>query len=173
MADPFLGEIRMFGGNFAPLNWALCEGQILQISQNTALFSLLGTYYGGDGIRTFALPDLRGRAAVNQGQGPGLSNYVVGEMRGQEMVTLMQTNLPPHTHSVNCDGSASGQASPAGHFPGSVGTATERPYSTASNTTMAPNMIGVTGGGQPVSIVQPVLCVSFIIALAGIYPSRG
>ena len=173
MADPFLGEIRMFGGNFAPTGWALCNGQLLSIAQNTALFSLLGTIYGGDGVTTFALPDLRGRVPLNQGQGPGLSAYTPGEQTGAESVTLLVNQMPIHNHAVNADGQASGKNSPAGNFPGTVaGTATEKMYSGASNTTMNQTMIGNAGGSQPLRIIQPVLCVTFIIALNGIYPSR-
>jgi microcystin-dependent protein len=172
--DPFLGEIRMFGGNFAPTGWELCNGQLLAISQYAALFSILGTTYGGNGQTTFALPDLRGRAPVHQGQGTGLSAYVVGESTGVERVTLNTSQMPAHTHTVNADGQGSGKNSPASNFPGIVSAAAaEKPYSAGpSNTTMAPSMVGPTGGNQPVPIIQPVLCVTFIIAMQGIFPSR-
>lgn len=173
MSEPFLGEIRMFGGTFAPTGWALCNGQLLPISQNTALFSILGTTYGGNGTSTFALPDLRGRVAVHQGQGAGLSPYLPGEQTGVENVTLLQNQMPIHNHVVNADGNAGGKTTPTGNFPGTVsGTAAEKIYSGASGATMNPAMIASAGGSQPVKIIQPVLCVTFIIALQGIFPSR-
>ena len=173
MADPFLGEIRMFGGNFAPTGWALCNGQLLSIAQNTALFSILGTFYGGNGTTTFGLPDLRGRVPVHQGQGNGLSPYVVGQMSGTENVTLLSTQMPTHTHTVQCDGQAGGKTNPTGNFPGTVGgTSQEKMYSAANNASMAPAMIGPSGGNQPHPNIQPILCVTFIIALVGIFPSR-
>src|SRR5215207_9632471 len=104
MSEPFIGEIRMFGGNFAPRGWAFCEGQLLSIAQNTALFSILGTTYGGNGTTTFALPDLRGRVPIQPGQGPGLSPYTLGQMSGQENVTLLITNIPAHTHTLGASG---------------------------------------------------------------------
>jgi microcystin-dependent protein len=164
----------MFAGNFAPSGWALCNGQLMSISQNAALFSIVGTYYGGNGTQTFALPDLRGRVALHQGQGPGLSPYVVGQVAGTENVTLLSNQMPIHTHLVSADGSAGGKTTPANNFPGTVSPqATEKIYSAGpGNTTMAPNMLGTAGGNQPFSIVQPYLCVTFIIALVGIFPSR-
>ena len=175
MAEPFIGEIKMFGGNFAPKGWAMCNGQLLSISQNTALFSILGTTYGGNGTTTFALPDLRGRVAIQQGQGPGLSNYVLGEVAGTETVTILQTQMPSHTHLVNCNTGAATQPSPSGNLPaspqdgqGGAGTG----YLPTANATMSPQTIGLAGGGQPVPIMQPFLCVTFIIALVGIFPSR-
>ena len=176
MSDQYIGEIRMFGGNFAINGWAMCNGQLLSISQNTALFSILGTTYGGDGVQTFGLPDLRGRVAVNQGQGPGLSSYVPGEITGTESVTLQQNQLPIHTHVVNASTNSADQASPAGAIWAApldgnqnAGTGYTK---TASNTTMAPNALGTAGGGQPVEILQPLLCVTFLIALVGIFPTR-
>ncbi len=175
MAEGFIGEIRMFGGNFAPKGWALCNGQILSIAQNTALFSILGTTYGGNGQTTFALPDLRGRVAIHQGQGPGLSSYTLGEQSGSESVTMLQSQLPPHTHTVACNTGAATQPSPGGNLPaapvdsqGGAGNG----YAPTANGTMSPQTIGATGGGQPVPIVQPLLCVTFIICLYGIFPSR-
>jgi len=163
----------MFGGNFAPTGWALCNGQTLAISQNAALFAVIGTSFGGNGTTTFALPDLRGRVPVHQGQGPGLSMYTVGEQTGSETVTLLQNQMPVHTHTVNADGQNSGKNTPIGNFPGTVGgTAPEKMYSGASNGAMNANMIAPAGGSQPVPNIQPVLCVTFIIALAGIFPSR-
>ncbi len=179
MATPYLGEIRMFAGNFAPTGWALCNGQLLAISQNTALFAILGTNFGGNGVNTFGLPDLRGRVAVNQGQGLGLSSYVVGEQTGSEHITLLQNQMPAHTHLVACDNNSadttgydptnsfiSAQSNPAG---GGNGFPV---FSSSQNQTMNPSMITPSGGNQPFSIIQPVLCVTFIIALVGIFPSR-
>jgi microcystin-dependent protein len=173
MASPFLAEIKMFGGNFAPRGYAFCNGQILAISQNTALFSLLGTTYGGNGISTFALPNLQGRVPLHWGQGPGLSNYVLGEVIGAETVTLLSTQIPQHTHALNVNGNAGTDGVPASSMVLAASTARDKVYSTsAANTTLAPQAIGLTGGSQPHSIVQPVLAVSFIIALQGIFPSR-
>src|SRR3954469_21155899 len=113
MTDPFLAEIRMFSGNFPPVGWAMCDGQLMPIRQNTALFSLLGTTYGGDGRVTFGLPDLRGRVPINAGQGPGLSNYSLGEVAGTESVTILQSQMPAHTHAVACNTGSASQPSPA------------------------------------------------------------
>ncbi len=172
MANQYLGEIRMFGGNFAPQGWALCEGQILSISQNTALFSLLGTTYGGNGTATFALPDLRGRVAINWGQGPGLSQYVIGQIAGSETVTLLANQLPAHSHPVNCSSGGGTQASPADGFPAVESTGTSQDFATTSNATMNSAMIAGNTGGQAHSNIQPYLSVTFIIALQGIFPSR-
>jgi len=170
MAEPFLGEIRIFGGNFAPVGWALCDGSLLPIAQNTALFSILGTTYGGDGVRTFALPDLRGRVAVSFGQGPGLSPYQQGQAGGAESSTLTTAQMPSHTHSVGASQTPT-TADPKGAVPAK--TADPRVYSAAPDgTTMNGAMIGATGGGQPVSILQPYLVINYIIALQGIFPSR-
>jgi microcystin-dependent protein len=173
--DPFLGEIRMFAGNFAPRGWATCDGQIMSIAQNTALFSILGTTYGGNGQTTFALPDLRGRVAIHAGQGPGLSPYVQGESIGLENVTLLSTQMPMHTHLANGSSANGDKGSPAGMVwaapvdsTGAQGTA----YTATPNVQMAPNAIGMAGNSQPFSILQPLLCVTFIIALQGIFPSR-
>jgi microcystin-dependent protein len=170
MTQPFVGEIRMFGGNFAPRGNAMCDGQILAISQNTALFSLLGTQYGGNGTSNFALPDLRGRSPMHQGQGTGLSQRVVGESTGAENVALLTTEMPSHTHQVKAVGSAGNNTSPVGN---SWASSTTRPYSNqAPNTTMAPGALSPAGGNQPHNNLQPYLVVTFIIALQGIYPSR-
>lgn len=164
----------MFGGNFAPTGWAMCNGQLLSISQYTALFSILGTQFGGNGTTTFGLPDLRSRVPVHQGQGNGLSPYVIGEMTGQENVTLLTTQMPAHSHLVNADNNGSGKNVPGGNLPGAVaGNAQEKPYSpNAASATMNATMIQNAGGSQPHTNIQPVLCVTFIIALNGIYPSR-
>jgi microcystin-dependent protein len=169
----------MFGFGFAPVGWLPCNGQTLSISQFTALFSLLGTTYGGNGSTTFNLPNLQSRVPVNQGQGAGLSTYVLGETTGNENVTLLSNQMPIHSHLVNANTAGSGNvASPSGAYPA---TATAEPrgtsaatYSTAAaNATMNPAMIAPAGGSVPVPVIQPVLCVNFCIATQGIFPSRG
>ena len=173
MANPYLGEIRMVGFNFAPVGWALCNGQLLSISQNTALFSLLGTTYGGNGTTTFALPDLRGRVPVHAGQGPGLSNYTLGQLSGAENTTLLISNMPTHNHLVNCNSNGGTQATPGSGLLAVESTGTSSNYTNASpDSTMSPTMVGNAGGSLPFSNIQPYLCVNFIIALSGIFPSR-
>ena len=175
--DPFIGEIRMFCGNFAPSGWAQCDGQLLPIQQYTALFSILGTQFGGDGIRTFGLPDLRGRVPIHQGQGPGLSPYTIGQAGGNENVTLVQNQMPQHNHLITCDNGGGGKNTPGGNLLGSVNvSATEKFYSAAtvgpSTAQMNQGAITIAGGNQPHENRQPHLCVNFIIALNGIFPSR-
>lgn len=176
--EPFVGEIRMVGFNFAPVNWAFCDGRLLQISQYTALFSLLGTFYGGDGKVTFALPDLRGRVPVNMGQGSGLSNYAIGQSGGLENVTLLRDQMPMHNHSVNVNNSPGAAADPSNAYLGEFATGDPRNptlingYATSSNATLAQNAISEAGGNQGHNNIQPFLTVNFIIALNGIYPSR-
>jgi microcystin-dependent protein len=173
MSEPFIGEIRMFSGNFAPRGWALCNGQLLAIAQNTALFSILGTTYGGDGRTTFALPDLRGRAPLNWGQGPGLSPRSIGEQGGSETVTLISSQMPAHTHTANASTLNGDVETPSGTTWGADTSATVLLYnSNPPNTTMNPASIGIAGGNQPHQNMQPFLCVSLIIALEGIYPPR-
>jgi microcystin-dependent protein len=173
MSEPFLGEIRMVAFNFAPSGWALCNGQFLSISSNTALFALLGTFYGGNGTTTFALPNLQSRVAVHQGQGPGLSPYVIGQTGGVENVTLLASQMPVHSHSVNAVSTGGNAASPAGALPAVESTGTSLDYSSAAaNTTMNTTMIGNAGSGTPFQNIQPYLCVNFVIALQGIFPSR-
>ncbi|HUR23841.1 MAG TPA: tail fiber protein [Acidimicrobiales bacterium] len=168
MSEPFIAQIMMFGGNFAPRGWALCNGQILPIAQNTPLFSLLGTTYGGNGQTTFALPDLRGRVPVHTGQGPGLSNVVLGQAGGSEAVTLLQTQMPQHGHGVAASNSSAGASRPANNFLAAGGS-----YATATDgTVMNPGMIQGSGGSLPHENRQPYLGVNFIIALVGIFPSR-
>src|SRR6187455_3404652 len=160
MATPFLGEIRMFGGNFAPRGRAFCNGQILPIAQNTALFSILGTTFGGNGQTTFALPDLRGREPVGVGQGPGLSDIQLGQMSGTENVTLVTANLPAHNHPINCDNNASSAAQPSGLIPGLAGdrSTTLTIYSSNTpNAQMGPQTVGLTGSGVPVATRDPYL----------------
>jgi microcystin-dependent protein len=172
MANQYLGEIRMVGFNFAPLGWALCNGQLLNISQNTALFSLIGTFYGGNGTSTFGLPNLQGRVPVHQGNN-GFASYVLGQLSGTENVTLLSNNMPIHNHLVNCNSAGGNQATPGGGLLAVESTGTSSDYTTAAaDSTMNPGMIGNAGGNVPISIVQPYLCVNFIIALSGIFPSR-
>jgi len=169
--DPFLGEIRIFGGNFAPNGWAFCDGSVLSIAQNTALFSLLGTTYGGNGTTTFALPDLRGRVAVGMGQGPGLSSYLEGQTGGAEHATLTAQQMPAHSHTVAATETPSTN-DPKGAVPAKPTDA--KIYGAApGGAAMNSGMIGLSGGGQPISLLQPYLAVNYIIALQGIYPSRG
>jgi microcystin-dependent protein len=171
--DPFIGQILLFAGNFAPRGWALCQGQLLPIAQNSALFSILGTTYGGDGRTTFALPDLRGRVPVSSGQGPGLSPYTLGENGGTEQVTLLSTQMPAHTHVLVANNTAGTRAEPEGNVLAAESAGATQIYSDASATvTMNPVSISATGGSQPHSNLQPFLCLNYIIALEGIYPSR-
>lgn len=171
MAEPFLGEIRMFCGNFAPTGWALCNGQLLSIAQNTALFSILGTSFGGDGVQTFALPNLQSRVPIHWGQGAGLSPYNLGQSAGAENVTLLQNQMPAHSHLVSSDTGDVGTSShPNGQLLASSGAATI--YNANADSTMNPAMIQNAGGNQPHTNIQPYLCLTFIIALQGIYPSR-
>ena len=170
MADPFLGQISLFSFTFAPKGWAFCNGQILSIAQNQALFSLLGTTYGGDGITTFGLPNLQSRAAISSGQGPGLSNYVLGQVGGEAGHTLITQEIPPHTHGAST-ASDTTQMSPKSHYwaPNIDQNAT---YAPTSSGTLAANAVGTAGGNQPHSNLQPNLAMNFCIALVGVFPSR-
>lgn len=171
MSDPFLGEIRMFGGSFAPRGWALCNGQLMSIAQNTALFSILGTTYGGNGQTTFALPNLQSRVPIHQGQGQGLSPYTLGQQAGSETVTLSVLQMPAHNHLVNASGDDTGAASkPAGKVLGPTSANIYIP--SPDGTVLNANAITATGGNQPHDNIQPYLVVTFIIALEGIFPSR-
>ena len=173
MAEPYIGDIRMFGGNFAPRGYALCNGQLLAISDNTALFQLLGTTYGGDGQSTFGLPDLRGRLPVHQGQGPGLGNYVIGQAAGTETVTLITTQIPGHTHTPAAGGAANA-TTPAGGMPGTTVGGKEM-YAAAGATTptaLATQTVALNGGSQPHENMMPFLAINFIIALEGVFPSQ-
>lgn len=175
MSSPFIAQIMLFGGTFAPRGWALCYGQIVSIAQNTALFSLVGTMYGGNGQTTFGLPDLRGRVPIGQGQGPGLSMYYVGEMAGTENTTLITSNMPAHTHPATATVKSSDQAAtdtlPTGNY-----LADGNQYSASQNSTMKSDMVAVTvspaGSNSPFSTMQPFLVMNYVIALQGIYPSR-
>jgi microcystin-dependent protein len=175
MSDQFVAEIRIFPFNFAPLGWASCDGQLLPIAQNTALFSLVGTFYGGDGESTFGLPNLQGAAPMFNGQGPGLSLHELGETGGSATITLLQSELPSHTHPMNAyvgrgtnEKTATSQlvlGDSQGNF---VYDATLNPQLAA----MAPQAVGAVGGGQPHNNLMPYLTLNFCIALTGIYPSR-
>lgn len=172
--DPFIGEIRAVGFNFPPVGWAVCDGSLLSIAQNTALFSLLGTTYGGDGQTTFGLPDLRGRASIGQGQGPGTSNYVMGQIGGSESVTLTSGTMPSHTHAFNVTTNAPESTNPAdGTFADlPAGSRAENLYAATSDSQALAGAISVSGGGVPHENRQPYECVLFIIALEGIFPPR-
>ena len=177
MSNPFVAEIRIFPGNFAPVGWALCNGQVLPISQNTALFSLLGTTYGGDGRSNFALPNLQGRAPMHPGQGPGLSLHDLGESSGAEIVTLIVNELPIHTHAKSplTSRNAAGNAkTPAGNIPAQDAASVTATYvdDAAPQGLMAAQSTSSTGGAQAHNNMRPYLTLNFIIALQGIFPSR-
>lgn len=167
--EPFIGQIMMFGGNFAPRSWALCDGQLLSISQNSALFSILGTTYGGDGVTTFGLPDLRGRAPMHMGTGPGLSPRNLGSRVGEEQVTLSVNQIPSHNHTVACATARGSSPDPANNM---LAGDPDNPYIGSGTDTMNAAMIRDTGGGQSHDNMQPSLTINFVIALQGIYPSR-
>ena len=174
--EPFLGQIIMFGGNFAPRSWAFCDGQLLSIQQNTALFSILGTTYGGDGRTTFGLPDLRGRVPVHAGNGPGpgLSAWRIGQKGGSETNTLTVQQLPAHNHtgSLKVSNQAGEETDPTGAYLGN--TESTELYQSAATGQMAADSVATnnTGGGQPVNNIQPALALNYIICLQGIFPSR-
>lgn len=172
-SDPFLGQIAFVPYTFAPKNWAECNGQILPIAQNQALFSLLGTTYGGNGTTTFALPDMRGRVLIHNGQtSGGGTTYTMGEIGGVENVTLTITQMPAHSHTVNAVTAEGNQNSPTGNLPADT-KALDKEYSdTAGNTTMKSTMINPAGGSQPHENRQPFITLKCIIALAGIFPSQ-
>lgn len=183
MSLSYIGEIRQFGCNFAPRNWALCQGQLVAIASNTALFSILGTTYGGNGTTTFALPDLRGRTPIGQGQGPGLTPYTLGEQAGTETVTLITTEMPAHSHTTNTRNLPSNDAAytnvpTTGYFvsrflyhTGSAGRAW-RPAPLTSATTLAAQTVSLAGGNQPHNNMQPYLGANFCICTAGVFPAR-
>ena len=170
--DEMLAVIKLFAGNFAPRGYAFCQGQILSIAQNTALFSLLGTTYGGNGQTTFALPDLRGRVPVGQGQGPGLSNYTLGEVTGVESETLTTGQMPMHNHTFSLlanEGDPNAKVPLNNFFSGNTGNF----YNTAQDgTKMGQQATDIAGQSQPVPVIQPVLCLNYIICTEGLYPSR-
>lgn len=171
MSEPFVGEIRMFAGNFAPRGWAFCDGQLLAVSQNDALFSLLGTIYGGDGRTTFGLPDVRGRIPIHAGHGPGLSERRLGAKGGAEKVTLTVNQLPSHGHPMQASSEAATTANPQGEV--LAETLTDRVYRPDSaDTNLASSSVTNTGGSRSHTNLMPFLCINFIISLVGIYPSR-
>ena len=182
MSQPFIGEIRMFGGNFAPRGWALCNGQTMSISQNAALFSILGTTYGGNGTSTFMLPNLQGQAPMNWGASPYGTQYTIGETGGSANVTLTAAQMPAHSHQAQAGVSnlAGNVTDPTNAVPAQINTGQVRDpattafgYSSSAPTgQMAASAVTNTGGSQPHSNMQPFLCVSFIIALVGVFPSR-
>lgn len=170
MSDPFLGEIVMFAGNFAPRSWSLCNGQLLPISQNQALFSILGTTYGGDGETTFGLPELRGRVPMHPGNGPGLANRQLGQKGGQQTTTLTTAHLPAHNHLMRGNSGQPDESNPQGGFPANSGATGEDLYASGTNVNMGATTN--TGSGVPFSNEMPFQCVNFIIAIQGIFPSR-
>jgi len=175
MSNPFLAEIRIFTGNFAPKGWALCDGQLMPLSQNTALFSLLGTTYGGDGKSNFALPNLQGCTPMQAGQGPGLSLRDLGETAGEQTVTLLQTEMPAHSHTAQA-ATGSDQGSPANNAWASgtkfTGVNVYAPSVPANNVQMNPFALSIAGGGLPHNNMPPFLGLTFIIALQGVFPAR-
>lgn len=171
MAEPFIGEIKMFSGNFAPRGWAFCDGQLLAINSNTALYSILGTIYGGDGRTTFALPDLRGRMAIHAGSGPGLSLRRLGEKSGQETVTLNILEIPFHNHSQTVSTDSGDTAVPTGNLLANTG-GRDPDYKTPAGANTAQNSTGNVGGNQSHNNMPPYQVVNYIIALQGIFPSR-
>lgn len=175
--EPFIGEIMMFAGNFAPRGWAFCNGQLLPINQNTALFSILGTTYGGDGRTTFALPDLRGRLAMHEGQGPGLSSRPLGSKGGTESNTLTTTQMPSHNHVAQVSIPISGDDATTDEAGGLLATTDgAKVYGGSASGTYSGSpinaVVGNTGSNSPINNMQPYLCVNYVIALVGIFPSR-
>lgn len=170
--DPLLGEVKLFAGNFPPRGWAFCDGQLLPISQNSALFSILGTIYGGDGRSTFALPDLRGRAPIGPRQGPGLTPYREGQKGGQEYVTLTTNQIPSHSHSLRATTTVGTSNDPTSKVLGNTDLFDNEYASVSPNTSMSSSAIGNTGGGQSHENRQPFLAINYIIALQGVFPSR-
>lgn len=171
MAQPYVGEIRMFAGNFAPAGWMFCEGQLLPISENEVLFQLIGTTYGGDGQSTFALPDLRGRIPIHNNSGSG-TTYIIGEPGGVEEITLTTQQIPSHNHAITATTDLANSASPAEAYLSTTATG-NKIYSTAAPTiVLNPSEISTVGGNQPHTNFQPYLCVDFIISLFGIFPSQ-
>jgi microcystin-dependent protein len=175
MSAPFLGEIRMFGFNFPPRGWAFCSGQLLPISQNTALFAILGTTYGGNGQTTFALPNLQGSAPLHAGQGPGLTNRLLGDTGGSPAVTLITTQMPLHNHALQCSTNLADQQGAAGNIPApGVARRGQNFYASTggTNPAMQSSLVGLAGGSLPHNNLPPFLTVNFCIALQGIFPAR-
>jgi len=175
MDGQFLGQILQVAFNYAPKTWATCSAQIMAINTNQALFSLLGTTYGGNGVTTFALPDLRGRVAIHQGQGPGLQPYTLGEIAGTANVTMLASNMPLHTHLLMASSTVAGAPSPSGNAlasGGQIGTATALAYGTAAGALLNAGTIAPNGSSLPIPILQPYNVLQYCIALQGIFPSR-
>jgi microcystin-dependent protein len=172
MADPFVAEIRIFPFNFAPRGWAWCDGQLMPLSQNTALFSLLGTTYGGNGKSNFALPDIQGRTVMHPGQGPGLSLHDLGETGGSETVSLLESEIPSHSHTMNASQADGLERTPAGQLL-STGVGISQYQTPQSMTNLSPNAVAPAGGDQPHNNLQPYLTFYFNIALQGVFPPRG
>ena len=174
MGQPFVGEIRIFAGSFAPNGWMFCSGQLLPIAQNETLFQLIGTTYGGDGESTFALPDLQGRVPVHQGQGPGLSERFIGEAGGSETVSLLASEMPAHTHALAASAAAAYARGPSQELVANQngGVNSYAPAAASPPALLAASAIGVSGGGQPHNNLAPYLVVNYCIALQGIYPQR-
>jgi len=168
MSEPFLGQLQQFGFNFAPRGWAFCNGQLMSIAQNTALFALLGTTYGGDGQTTFAVPDMRGRISLHMGQGPGLTNREEGEASGNESVTLLSTQMPQHNHLLNASTGQKLVSIPAANNFGASDSFTNATL----DSVLDPGTVGLTGGNQPHENRQPFLVINWCIAVEGIFPSR-
>ncbi len=169
MSTPYIGEIRLVGFNFAPVGWAACDGQLIPISQNDTLFNLIGTTYGGDGQQTFALPNLQSRVPIHQGQGPGLSNYVIGEAAGVESVTLTSNQIPAHSHPAQAQTGSGNQASPNGGVWANSGQGV---YAAGpASLAMKNNLVGSAGGSQPHDNMMPFLVINFVISLFGVYPT--
>lgn len=170
--EAMIGEIKMFAGNFAPRGWAMCNGQLLPISQNSALFSILGTTYGGDGRTTFALPDLRGRTPIHAGSGSGLISKKLGQHGGSETVNITIKNLPSHNHAIKAVAEVGDEGLPNGNFLASNSSANKSYSTLSSNATMNNEMVEMTGANVPTPNMQPYLTVNYIICIEGIYPSR-
>jgi microcystin-dependent protein len=175
VADPFVAEIRIVGFNFAPRGWAMCNGQLLPISQNTALFSILGTFYGGDGKSTFALPNIQDSAPMHPGQGPGLSQHSLGESAGQAFVTLLESEMPVHTHALRASSDPGDLGAPDTNrsLARSQPDIYKQPAGAAALQPMSPNAVGLTGGSLPHNNLMPFLALNFVIALQGVFPPRG
>ena len=176
MSEPFTAEVRIFAGNFAPRGWAFCDGQLLPIAQNTALFSLIGTTYGGDGRTTTALPNLQGRAPMHPGRGPGLTARRLGEKVGVETVTLSEAQIPSHNHTARAAAQPANSPSPtntSSFARSAAGAVAYQTDTTANLVDLASETLSTTGGGQAHTNLQPFLALNFIIALVGLYPSRG
>lgn len=171
MSEPFVGEIRMFAGSFAPLGWAFCNGATLAISQNEVLFALIGTIYGGDGQTTYNLPDMRGRLPIHKGVLGGGSTYTIGQVLGSETVTLTQNQLPAHQHLISANSNLGSSPNPSGNI---VAGSSLSPFiqGATQDVSLNPQTIGFAGGSQPHSNLMPSLCITFIIALEGIFPSQ-